>query len=45
VLISELQGFVTRYDLVADGREDPQESAEEEVGEEELELVAYLDLA
>jgi hypothetical protein len=44
-LVSELQGFVARYDLVADGREDPHESVEEEVREEELEVVAYLDLA
>jgi hypothetical protein len=45
VLVSELQGFVARYDLAVDGRENPHESAEEEIGEEELELVAYLDLA
>jgi hypothetical protein len=44
-LILELQGFVARYDLIADGRGDQYESAEEEVVEEELELVAYLDLA
>ena len=44
-LVSELASFVARYDLVADGREDLHESAEEEVGEEELELVTYLDLA
>jgi hypothetical protein len=44
-LVSALQGFIARYDLVANGREDPHESTEEEVGEEELELVAYLDLA
>ncbi len=44
VLVSELQGFVARYDLVADGRGDRYDSAEEEVKEEELELVAYLDL-
>jgi hypothetical protein len=44
-LVSELQGFVARYDLVADGREKPRDFAEEEVSDEELELVAYLDLA
>jgi hypothetical protein len=44
-LISELQGFVARHDFAVDGRENPHESAEEEIGEEELELVAYLDLA
>jgi hypothetical protein len=44
-LVSELQGFVARYDLAVDGRENPHESAEEEIREEELELVAYLDLA
>jgi hypothetical protein len=44
-LISKLQGFVARYNLVADGRVDPYMSAEVEIGEEELELVAYLDLA
>jgi hypothetical protein len=43
-LVSELQGFVARYDLVADGREDLHETVEEEVREEELELIAYLDL-
>jgi hypothetical protein len=44
-LVSELQGFVARYDLAANGREDPREPVEEEVGEEEVELVAYLDLS
>ena len=45
-LVSELQSFVARYDLVANGREHPHEPGEEEeVGEEELDLVAYLDLA
>jgi hypothetical protein len=43
-LVAELQGFVTRYDLSANGSSDPQDS-ETEIGEEELELVAYLDLA
>jgi hypothetical protein len=43
-LVSELQGFVTRYDLSVDGREEPRGFEEEEVKEEELELVAYLDL-
>ena len=43
-LVSELQGFVGRYDLAANGQAKLQDSAEEEVREEELELVAYLDL-
>lgn len=44
-LVSELQGFVARYDLSVNGQEGPRDSAEEEIGEDELELVAYLDLA
>lgn len=43
-LVAELQGFVTRYDLSANGRSDPQDS-EKEIKGEELELVAYLDLS
>jgi hypothetical protein len=43
-LVSELQGFAARYDLVTDGRDKPREFAEEEVRVGELELVAYLDL-
>jgi hypothetical protein len=44
-LVAELQGFVARYDLAANGRVGSQGPVEQEVGEEELELVAYLDLA
>jgi hypothetical protein len=43
-LVAELQGFVTRYDLSANGTSAPQNS-ETEIVEEELELVAYLDLS
>ena len=44
-LVAGLQGFVARYDLSVNGRDDPRNSMEKEVGEEELELVAYLDLS
>jgi hypothetical protein len=44
-LVAELQGFVARYDLSANGQGELRDSAEEEIREEELELVAYLDLS
>lgn len=44
-LVAGLQGFVARYELSVNGRDDPRDSMEKEVGEEEVELVAYLDLS
>ena len=43
-LVVELQGFVTRYDLSANGHGERRDTPEEEIKEEVLELVAYLDL-
>lgn len=44
-LVSELHGFVTRYDLSTNGQEESQNPTDEEVREEDLELIAYLDLS
>ena len=47
VLVSELQSFVDRYSLDGDGSSGPNENGagEKEIENEELELVAYLDLS